>query len=117
MKTSIQLYTELKFIVKFLWKKLRLNKIEKTKGRKLALQIVEIISLALFKQLNGIPTKKAIFKIFRPDCSYKTLVVNMNKFAKWAALILVQLLKINQKSAHRKVWPLGAIAEKAGFTG
>lgn len=99
-ETSIQLYNELKFLVKFLWKKLRLNKIEKTKGRKLAISIIEIISYALFKQFNGIPTKKAIFNIFRPKCSYKTLVVNINRFAKWAALILVQLLKINQKSSH-----------------
>ncbi len=99
-KTSIQLYNELKQIVIFLWKKLRLNKIEKNKGRKLALSIIEIISLALFKQLNGIPTKKAIFDIFRPICSYKTLVVNINKFAKWAAYILIQLLKINKQNAH-----------------
>ncbi len=99
-ETSIQLYTELKQIVNFLWEKLRLNKIEKTKGRKLSLQIVEIIALALFKQLNGIPTKKAIFNIFRPACSYKTLVVNINRFAKWAALILIQLLKMNRGNAH-----------------
>ena len=99
-KTSIQLYTELKHIVKSLWKLLRLNKLEKTKGRKLALSPIEIISLALFKQLNGIPTKKAAFNIFRPKCSYKTLVININRFAKWALLILVQLLKINQKQAH-----------------
>ena len=83
-----------------MWKLLRLNKLEKTKGRKLALSIIETISLALFKQLNGIPTKKAIFNIFRPDCSYKTLVVNINRFAKWAVLILVSLLKINCRQAH-----------------
>ncbi len=100
MKTVISLYSKTRKVVKFFYQQLRLNKQEKHKGRKLALSIIETISLALFKQFNGIPTKKRIFDIFKPKCSYKTLVVNLNRFAKLALLILVSLLKFNQKNSH-----------------
>lgn len=100
MKTSIQLYTKLEKVVAHLYQQFRLDKHEKTKGRKLALSIINIVSLAVFKQFNGIPTKKAIFRIFRPKCSYKTLVVNINRFAKIALLILSALMKINNKNSH-----------------
>lgn len=99
MKTSIQLYNKLKQKVKFCYSQLKLNKQEKTKGRKLAIKIIDTISLGLFKQLNGIATKKALYKIFRPKCSYKTLVVNLNRFARQALLILLALLKINQRGS------------------
>ncbi len=99
MKTSIQLYNKLKQKVGFCYSQLKLNKFEKTKGRKLAIKIIDVISLGLFKQSNGIPTKKALYKIFQPKCSYKTLVVNLNRFVQLAFLILAALLKINQKQA------------------
>lgn len=99
MKTSIQLYDKLKQKIGLCYSQLKLNKFEKTKGRKLAIKIIDVISLGLFKQQNGIPTKKALYKIFRPKCSYKTLVVNLNRFAQLALIILEALLKINQKEA------------------
>lgn len=98
--TSIQLYNVLEQVVKHLYIQLRLTKQEKTKGRKLALSIVQNISLAVFKQFNGIPTIKAIFKIFEPKCSYKTLVVNINRFARQAILILAAIMKINNQHGH-----------------
>src|SRR3989344_6119116 len=99
MKTSIQLYNVLEQVVKRLYTQLKLDKQENTKGRKLALSIIQIISLAIFKQFNGIPTKKSIFNIFRPKCSYKTLVANINRFAKQALLILAMLMKINRQNS------------------
>ena len=100
MKTAIQLYDNLKQVVKFFYKQLKLDKFEKSKGRKLALSIIENISLAIFKQRNNIATKKSIFEIFKPKCSYKTLVVNMNRFAHLALLVLVTILKVNRRSQH-----------------
>jgi len=100
MKTSIQLYTTLEQIVQRLYTHLKLEKQENTKGRKLALSIVKNISLAVFKQFNGIPTIKAIFKIFQPTCSYKTLVVNINRFAKQALFLLVLIMKSNRLQSH-----------------
>src|SRR3989344_4796484 len=98
--TSIKLYNRLERVVERLYQQLKLGKQEKTKGRKLALTIIKTISLAVFKQFNGIPTKKSIFNIFLPKCSYKTLVVNMNKCAKQALLILTMLMKVNNQNSH-----------------
>ncbi len=100
MKTVIQLYNNLKQVVQFFYKQLRLDKFEKTKDRKLAVKITEMISMALFKQSNNIATKKSVYKIFKPSCSYKTLVVNMNRFAHLALLVLVTILKANRKNQH-----------------
>ena len=96
MKTSIQLYNVLEQVVSRLYIQLKLNTQENTKGRKLSLSIVQNISLAIFKQFNGIPTIKSIFKIFEPKCSYKTLVVNINRFVKQALYILMLIMKSNR---------------------
>jgi hypothetical protein len=98
MKTVIQLYDNLKQVVKFFYKQLRLDKFEKNKGRKLAIKIPDTISLAIFKQSNNIATKKSIYKIFKPKRSYKTLVVNINRFAHLALLILTTILKVNRSN-------------------
>jgi len=59
--------------------------------------MVDILSLGIFKNLNGIPTKKALYKIFNLKCSYKTLVVSLNRFCLQALLIILALLRNNQK--------------------
>lgn len=100
MKTVIQVYDNIKQVVKFFYKQLKLDKFEKIKGRKLALKIIDTISLALFKQSNNIATKKSIYRIFKPKCSYKTLVVSINRFAHLALLVLVTILKVNRKNQH-----------------
>ncbi len=99
MKASIQLYDKLKQKVKWFYSQLKLNKFENKKGRKLAISIVETLTLALYKQLQDIPTKKQLFNQFQPKCSYKTLVVNINRFTKLAVLILLALLKQHQQQA------------------
>lgn len=45
MRTSIQLYDKLKQKIGFCYSQLKLNKFEKTKGRKLAIKIIDVISL------------------------------------------------------------------------
>ena len=100
MKTVIQLYDNLRQKVHFLYTQLKLNRQEKTKGRKLAISIIDIITLSVFKQKNHIATKKAIYDIFDPHCSYKTLVVNMNRFARVAGILLAFMLNINRSSSH-----------------
>lgn len=100
MKTKIKVYENIVAKVKFFYKQLQLQKLEKSTGRPLMLSIVETISLFLFKQRNGIPTKKAIHEIFNLKCSYKTLVVNMNRLATPALLILSSILKWNKRNAH-----------------
>lgn len=99
---KILIYENIKQIVEFLYKQLRLDKLEKTRGRKLAIRITDTISLAIFKQKHNIATKKSIYGIFKSKlkCSYKTLVVNINRFAHLALLVLATILKINRKNQH-----------------
>jgi hypothetical protein len=85
--------------VAFFIKQLNL-KLEKSTGRKLKMRPTETIAMSLFKQSENVKTKKSIWKIFDPKCSYKTLVVNMNKLAIWALLIFQSILKWNQKHSH-----------------
>jgi len=99
MKTYIQLYSNILTKVQFFSKQLKL-KLNKSTGRKLAIEGEETIALALFKQNTGIPTKKKIFEIFSPKGSYKTLCVQMNRFALQALMVLNAILKWNQKHAH-----------------
>ncbi len=99
MKTFIKLYDDILVKVQFFSKQLKLT-LNKSTGRPLAVKGEETIALALFKQNAGIPTKKKIFDIFNPKESYKTLCVQMNRFAVRALLVLNAILKWNQKHAH-----------------
>ena len=97
---TLQVYQSLKNKVRFIYEKLKLFKYENTTGRKLKISISDTITLALYKQRQGIPTKKSIWNDFRPNCSYKTLVVNMNRCALLALLVLKIILDGNRNRAH-----------------
>ncbi len=97
--TYISLYNDVVAKVKFFFKQLHLT-ISKSTGRKLAITPEDTVALSLFKQAQGIETKKSVWQIFNLKCSYKTLVVNMNRMAIWALLILQSILKWNQKHSH-----------------
>lgn len=101
MKTILPTYSLIVTKVKFFIKQLNL-KIRKSTGRPLAIPPEEVIALALWKQENGIPTKKKVFANFKGNlkCSYKTMVVNMNKLVLHAIVILNAILTWNQKHAH-----------------
>ena len=100
MKTFIQIYEDILAKVKFFYRQLKLDKQEKSTGRPLSLTNTETISLFLYKQSNGIPTKRSVYKTFKPNCSYKTLVVNMNRVAVKSLLVLLAIMKWNQKFSH-----------------
>lgn len=97
-----QVYQFLEDKVQFICKKLKLSKFEKSTGRKLKISISDTITLALYKQAQGIPTKKAIWRDFKKvlKCSYKTMVVNMNKCALLALLVLKMIFDNNRKNSH-----------------
>lgn len=103
MKTRIQVYSDLKKVVDIFSKLLKFDKFKNKTGRKLAITIPEAITLALFKQVGGRETtKKRIYDIFKNNlnCSYKTLVVSMNRWAYLAAVILMLIMKINRANQH-----------------
>jgi len=100
MNTIIQVYERIKQKVVSISKQLRFSKFVNHLGRKLALSIEDAISLALFKQRQGIETKKSIYEIFQPPCSYKTLVVSLNRWYQLALSIIGLILNRNRQSAH-----------------
>ena len=100
MKTQLTLFNQLKQKVSFLYDKLRLSAFEKQTGRKLALSIVESVTVGLFKQACGIPTKKRVYDLLEPPCSYKTLVVSVNRCFSLALIIFSLLLKVNRANAR-----------------
>ena len=100
MKTYIKIYESIKQKVMRFSKILHFDKLASKIGRKLAIKIEDIISLSLFKQSNNIATKKSLYHIFQPSCSYKTLVVNMNRFVASALQALLLILTVNRRSTH-----------------
>lgn len=100
IKTAIKVYTGLRNKVTEIYNHLKLSRYEKTKGRKLKISLVDAVSLSLWKQKQNIKTKKSLFEIIDPACSYKTLVVSLNSVVKLVAIVLSVLLRMNQKDAH-----------------
>lgn len=100
MKNVLQVYHQLKEKVTFFYHKLNLFKYENTTGRKLSIPLIETITLALYKQTQHIATKKAIWNDFRLKCSYKTLVVNLNRVSCIALVILSRIFAFNRTNAH-----------------
>lgn len=98
---STQLYNGTKQNVTFFYNQLNLKKNEKTTGRPLALKIIEIITLAILKQVVGMATKRALFKSTEPKCSYKTLSENLNRFAPLALLIVKAICAFNRQFADK----------------
>lgn len=95
-------FDKIKQKVSFFGKQLNFDKYKKITGRKLAIPLENILTLALYKQKQNIATKIAIFNDFKNQlkCSYKTLVVNLNRWYFLALIILVLLLKTNRSNAH-----------------
>lgn len=73
------------------------------KGRKLAIPVPEILALVVFKQKFGIVTKIRLYEIFEPECSYKTLVVNLNRFAGLALLMLAMILEHHRRADNSPI--------------
>lgn len=96
----IPIYESIKQQVVQISKSLRFGKFVKTIGRKLAISIEDAITLALFKQRQGIETKKSVYEIFQLPCSYKTLVMSMNRWFHLALAVFALLLKQNRQSSH-----------------
>jgi hypothetical protein len=86
--------------VSALYHQLNLKKYEQATGRPRSLSLIETLTLALYKQTQHIATKRAIWRDFQPLCSYKTLVVSLNRWALLALALLMKLLKMNQSNAH-----------------
>ena len=102
MKLTLQVYNELKQKVTFFYKKLQFSKYEKTKGRKLAISLIDTVTLALYKQSSTRKTIKSLWNDLKKylRCCYKTLVVNINRCVLLALIIALKLRELNRSQAH-----------------
>lgn len=100
METTPTVYHDIKGVVQQFVEHLRFSAFLKSTGRKLALTLTEILTLAIFKQAKTIVTKRSLYEICKPNCSYKTLVVNLNRWAFLAAIIIVLIMKLNRSHQH-----------------
>jgi hypothetical protein len=100
LKTGIKIYNTLRNVVTRVYHTLGLKKYETPKGRKEIILNVDAVTLALFKQVHGIATKKSLFKIVAPHCSYKTLVVSINRTLELLQKIVGFLTVSNHFNCH-----------------
>lgn len=93
---------QLKALVSLFLPYCNLKEYLKKTGRKLALPIIDILSLSLFWHLQGIVTKKSVYDLLslKSFCSYKTFVVNVNRLAPIALQIVGLVMAHNRKLAH-----------------
>ena len=71
-----------------------------SRGRPLALPIIDILTLGVFWKTYDIETKKGLFNLFTLSCSYKTLVCSLNRFGLLILLLCIRLAEENRKHPH-----------------
>lgn len=89
--------------IKPLLKFFHLNNIVSRVGAPAKLPNEDAICFGLYKQQNGIPTKKSVWKTFLPvlpDVSYKVFVESLNRCSKIILALLLCILKLNRTRQH-----------------
>jgi len=98
-----QLFQKLKHIITQLSEKYHIiPKKEIRKGRSLKIRDSEALTLALYKQTSTRATKKSVYEDFKEilSCSYKTLVLAINRVAVVTLKLLFVLMRLGKKDAH-----------------
>lgn len=96
----LSIFHNLKDIVMLLYNQLNLKIFENATGRKRALATVDVITLAVYKHTQGIPTRKQIWNDFKPACTYKTFNESVNRLLPAILRVLMMFLMMNRKNAH-----------------
>ena len=100
LQTGITIYHTLREIVIKVYHILNLKKYETPKGRTEIIHNVDALTLAIFKQSQGIATKKSLFEIIAPRCSYKTLVVSINRTLELLKKVIGFIAVSNRLGCH-----------------
>lgn len=79
---------------------LNLRTLQPKVGRKRALTIADALSYGLYWKKANIKTKKALYELVEPACSYKTFVVSINRWSAIVALLIAVLLKVGRVIQH-----------------
>lgn len=89
--------------VKPLLKFFHLDNITSKVGRPVELPNEDALAFGLYKQTNGIPTKKSVWRTFQsviPNVSYKVFVESLNRCSVIILALLLCILKINRQYQH-----------------
>jgi hypothetical protein len=100
MNESITPYQNLKSIITTIFSSLKLPNREHPKGRMPALTNVEAVTCAVIKQQQNIETKKSLYEMIEPSCSYNTFVVSINRTLVYLAQIIATVISVFRKEAH-----------------
>lgn len=79
---------------------LKLTNRTNPKGRKPVITNVEAVAVMLFARTQNIATKRSLFQIVEPTCSYNTFVRTINRTIDHLAKIVAALLSLAGKNAH-----------------
>jgi len=96
----ITIYQNLKSIVTDIFSSKKLKVREHPKGRIPALTNIEAVTCAILKQQQNIETKKSLYEILEPACSYNTFVVSINRTLHYLAEIITLVITLFRKDAH-----------------
>ena len=96
------IYSKLKQIVTHISKTSKLFDETQKSGRPRKINNIDAVSLALYQHQSTRETKKSVYEDFKNvlKCSYKTLVVSMNKVAVICLRILAITMNFNKQNSH-----------------
>ncbi len=96
------IFKNLQNIVTYITNKFNLNQHTPKKGRSLKISNNDAVTFALYQHQSTRATKISLYRDFKEalNCSYKTLVVNMNNMGYRALLILSIFMRIGRKDQH-----------------
>lgn len=100
MNFPLQIFTTLRNAVQQVYTFLHLETHESTTGRPLAIPLVDSIALAIFKQTQNVETKRSLFQMVNPACTYKSFVEALNRAGAYLLLFIALILKTNRRAAH-----------------
>ena len=79
---------------------LKLRNRTNPKGRKPTLTNIEAVAATLFARTQNIATKRSLFQIVEPLCSYNTFVCSINRTIRYLARVVAALLSNAGKNSH-----------------
>ena len=96
------IFSKLKSIITQLSQTFKLFDETPKEGRPRKINNIDALSLALYKQASTRATKKSVYEDFKDvlRCSYKTLVVWMNKIAMVSLRLLFIIMRLGRKHQH-----------------
>lgn len=96
------IYSKIKSIVTHVSKTFKLFEETPKSGRPRKISNIDALTLAVYQHQSTRATKKSVYEDFKRvlRCSYKTLVVWINKIAEASLRLLTMIMTINKRSAH-----------------